>query len=208
MEDILKVSIFEKTYKNICIFKNVNSLINGSRYIMGIKPDDIGLRMYGVNEINSWIIISSLNLLFSIKDVIKKDLNEHHLLREWEKSKWKKKIEKEDVLLRVLREVRNHNIHIQVWKNQIKNYQGMIGNDKVSNLKIVHMGEQVFFKCIDFSNMKELRNVKKGTINLEDIEWFNKQSSMYPAFALICEARERYAKYISSFISENIKAEQ
>lgn len=67
MKDILGISVFEKTQKNISIFKNTNRLINGSRYLMSIKPDDIMLKIYGVNETNSWSIISSLNLLFSIK---------------------------------------------------------------------------------------------------------------------------------------------
>lgn len=205
MKDILSISVFEKTQENISIFKNTNSLINGSRYLMSIRPDDIMLKIYGVNEITSWNIISSLNLLFSIKDVIIKDLEEHKLLMEWKKSEWKKKIE-EDELLKVLREVRNHNIHIEVWDNTVKNYRGKIGSKALDNLKEVDLGDNVFFKPIDFSNMEKLKNVKiHGAINSQDIEWFNIQSSMYSASDLICEARERYAYYISKFINEEIQ---
>ena len=54
--------------------------------------------------------------------------------------------------------------------------------------------------------MKKLRNIEKyGAINSQDIEWFNRQSSMYSAGGLICEARERYAYYISEFINEEIQ---
>ena len=205
MKDILSISVFEKTQKNISIFKNTNSLINGSRYLMSIKPDNIMLKIYGVNEINSWSIISSLNLLFSIKDVIIKDLEEHKLLMEWKKSEWKKKVE-EDELLKVLREIRNHNIHVEVWNNPVKNYRGKIGNKTLDNFKEVDLGDHVFFKHIDFSNMKKLKNVKKyGAINSQDIEWFNMQSSIFSASDLICEARERYAYYISEFINEEIQ---
>lgn len=124
---------------------------------------------------------------------------------EWNKSEWKKKVE-EDELLKVLREIRNHNIHIEVWNNPVKNYRGRIGNKALDNFKEVDLGDNVFFKPIDFSDMKKLKNVKRyGSINSEHIEWFNMQSSMYSASDLICEARERYAYYICEFINEEIQ---
>lgn len=205
MEDILSISIIEKIPQNIYIFKNTSSLINGSRYLMNMETDEIMQKIYGENEINSWNIISSLNLLFSIKDVIYIDIEDNNLSKEkWENSKWKIKVE-EDVLLKILREIRNHNIHIEVWSNPIKNQKGYIGNKSLNNWEKIDLGNQVFFEKIDFSKMQKLKNVKRyKSIKAEDIEWFNRQSTMYSASDLISEARKRYSNYISEFINEEI----
>lgn len=199
-DDINKVSLFEEIPDNIFIFKRVANCLKASRYFLYIDPVETwNLKDSDVLVGWSWIITASLNSLFSIKDMIKRDCIEHRLLEKWNDSIQKKEITI-DPLLSVLREIRNYNIHIEYRNETIENFTAFHGSS-IDDNKLKDFGEYIFFKEVNIRDLLSLSNVKRGFINTRMLDWFNRQTRIWPVHFIIGEARQRYALYVSSFLA-------
>lgn len=195
MEDIKKISTFEKIPEEIKVFKNVYKLLDGSKYMIEIKDDN-------KEDVNEWKVISSLNLLFSIREIILQDLENYALISEWKNSKWSANINN-NALVKILREIRNYNIHIELIKNKSKDQYVTIQSKGGKTTFEGIIENQIFFNQIDIKTLSKLRNVKKyNNISIEELEWFNKQSKYWSVSDLCQVAREVYYENIVRFIKE------
>ncbi|MGL6186070.1 MAG: hypothetical protein ACRC1T_11895 [Clostridium chrysemydis] len=194
MEDILSIKTIENIPIEIRCLKNTTSLLEGSRYMLNIKDT-------GEEHLAEWKVFSALSLLFSIKEVIIKDFKKYKMQNQWIKSIWNDNINK-DSLIKILREIRNYNIHIELTKHDIKNQHIQLGtgNNKITGI----LEKEIFFNEINMENLSQLNNVRRyKNISHEEIKWFNQQSSIWSVANLFQVAREVFYKNILGFIKEN-----
>lgn len=207
--DIDRVYLVEETPTEISSLPRTLEKLKASRYFAGYSPSEWHIVQVDKDEkiqIKSWLLWASIVALSSVGDSLLIDLEEIGLTHKWRSSEERKSVYK-NPLLAVLLELRNYEVHIEFRPGELRNFSAWLAHDANPNKETEQkdMGDAFFFSPIDYQSLSRLRNLQSGRSNVtaEMTEWFNRQTSAWPAAYLIGIARELYTKYIANFIRQN-----
>lgn len=159
-------------------------------------------------QVKSWLNWASIVALPnpSMDDPLDRDFESIGLAEEWRKSEERRKLY-EDPLIAVLLELRNYEVHFELRKGDVRNFRPLYGMEARPNEepKEIDLGERFFIASIDYKSLSQTINIKSGKskVTSEMIEWFNRQTSTWPAAYIIGQARERYTVFIAEFLKNN-----
>lgn len=142
-----------------------------------------------------WYLRCTLSGFQSVLDSLDGEIKKKVGNNLWKGSKQKEAMN-QDVLVKMLTRVRNFAVHSARISGKIKNYSITVLSDTGDRIEDVR---SLFF---DELNKKENFRDESKVVQ-EEIEWFNRQSSAWPANLLIREGLYKASTYIHFFCAEN-----
>ena len=144
---------------------------------------------------------AAIHLIGSLKDMLEQDLIEVGHYEKWSGSIVQKNMI-DDPLLKVLRNIRNYDVHYKTLDYGMQN--GMMYY--IEGEDIAHTEDNsLFFDEFTWEEYSSWRPKKKD-LTPDHIEWFNNQTGSWSVKYICYEAINRYCWYINSFfisISDN-----
>lgn len=142
---------------------------------------------------------AAIHFIGTIKDMVKQDLLDLNIFNEWNISK-EQKLVTEDPLLKVLRVIRNYDVHYRTLEYEL--FDGMMYHIVGENIAQTE-DNSLFFEEFTWEEYEKMRP-KKKELTPEHLEWFNNQTRYWSVKYICYEAINRYCKYINSFITSMV----